>query len=169
MFCTRDTCARTGILIDISDCFVIAVLPPSRLGLGDSTLSDSPGPRCEQKHFRVGKTCRSCEGQTQIGAAVVVGLVVLPVIGLVAAPAEGNQGALWVWFKISWQSLRILISLFQVLSALGDALHIAFGVQLRALVELAVFDATSLLRLECIGVQHDFYRLWWLRAGVWPV
>ena len=124
-----------------------------------------PVSRCEPKYFRAGDQCRSCEGQTQAGAAAVVGLVVLPAVGLVAAPTEGNHGALWVWLKISWQSLRIVISLFQVLSALGDALHIAFGAQLRALVELAVFDAASLLRLECIGVQHDFYRLWWLRAG----
>ena len=123
-------------------------------------------PRCEPKYFRAGDQCRSCEGQAQTGAAAVVGLVLLPAVGLVAAPTEGNHGALWVWLNISWQSLRILISLFQVLSALGNSLHIAFGVQLRALVELAVFDATSLLRLQCIGVQHDFYRLWWLRAGL---
>ena len=32
------------------------------------------------------------------------------------------------------------------------------------LTRLALFDVSGVLRLECVGVAHSFYRLWWMRV-----
>ena len=80
--------------------------------------------------------------------------------------------ALYVAARLAWQSIRIVISLVQVVSQLGNVLQFEYPVALHTLFgqfHVIMGDLVAPLRLECYGVELGFYRIWLLQTVVVPV
>ena len=74
--------------------------------------------------------------------------------------------------KLAWQSLRIVISMVQVVGQLGGVLHFDYTPQVQRIIErlrALTFELLELLHPTCYLGRLDVYQLWWLRVIAVPL